>query len=76
VEPRRELVSSEEETSSEASEMWSGIVEDGRYAEGRRWRRIGGGEGVSVNMMEGPGPSSVATLVIGTGLLENFGAEA
>jgi len=31
---------------------------------------------VSVNIMLGPGPSSVATLVIGTGLEENFGWEA
>ena len=29
-----------------------------------------------MNMMLGPGPSSVATRVIGTGLLENFGCEA
>jgi hypothetical protein len=31
---------------------------------------------VSVNMMLGPGPSSVAMRVIGTGLLENLGWEA
>lgn len=31
---------------------------------------------MSVNIMLGPGPSSVATRVIGTGLLENFGCEA
>ena len=29
-----------------------------------------------MNIIEGPGPSSVATRVIGTGLLENFGVEA
>lgn len=46
-----------------------------RYAEGSLPRRVGG-EGVSVNIMLGPGPSSVATRVMGTGLLENFGAEA
>jgi hypothetical protein len=31
---------------------------------------------VSVNMMDGPGPSSVATRVIGKGLLENLGIDA
>lgn len=36
---------------------------------------FGGGDGVSVNMIDGPGPSSVATLVIGTGFDENFGIE-
>lgn len=35
-----------------------------------------GGEGVSVNMIEGPGPSSVATRVMGTGLLVNLGMDA
>lgn len=67
---------------SETSEMWSGSAEvewEGwgweRYAEGKFPRR-GGGEGVSVNIMLGPGPSSVATRVIGTGFEENFGAEA
>lgn len=29
-----------------------------------------------MNIIEGPGPSSVATRVIGTGLLENLGWEA
>jgi len=42
-----------------------------------RVRRLGGvgGEGVSVNIILGPGPSSVATRVMGTGLLENLGWE-
>lgn len=31
---------------------------------------------MSVNIIEGPGPSSVATRVTGTGLLLNFGVEA
>lgn len=31
---------------------------------------------MSVNIMDGPGPSSVATRVMGTGLEENFGVEA
>jgi len=44
------------------------------YAEGRRLRREG--EGVSANIMLGPGPSSVATRVMGTGLLENLGMDA
>jgi hypothetical protein len=34
------------------------------------------GDGVSVNIIEGPGPSSVATRVMGTGLLVNLGMEA
>lgn len=46
-----------------------------RYADGKRPRR-GGGEGVWVNIMLGPGPSSVATRVMGTGFDENFGVEA
>ena len=57
--------------------MWSGNDWEGeeRYADRKRPRRMGG-EGVSVNIIEGPGPSSVATRVMGTGLLENFGADA
>lgn len=55
------------------SDIRSGFV---MYADGRRFRRCGGGEGVSVNIIEGPGPSSVATRVMGTGLLENLGWEA
>lgn len=58
---------------SEASDIWSGSDVFGRYADGRRGARRVGGGGASVNMILGPGPSSVATLVIGTGLLENFG---
>jgi hypothetical protein len=38
--------------------------------------RRGGGEGVSVNIIEGPVSSSVATRVMGTGLEENLGMEA
>jgi hypothetical protein len=56
--------------------MWSGsAAEVWRYAEGKRPRR-GGGEGVSVNIMLGPGPSSVATRVMGTGFEVNLRAEA
>ena len=62
---------------SDPSAIWSEapVVPDERYAEGNRPRR-GGGDGVSVNMMLGPGPSSVATRVMGTGLLENLGCDA
>lgn len=49
------------------------------YADGIRdcdesFRTVGG-EGVSANMMLGPGPSSVATRVMGTGFDENFGVD-
>lgn len=83
MEPRREVAVDAEGKGrgsvSETSEIWSGNwreVEVGleRYADGKRPRR-GGGEGVSVNIIEGPGPSSVATRVMGTGLLENLGVE-
>ena len=65
-------------SASETSEMWSGsvgVVWEDRYADGRLLRRIGG-DGVSVNMMLGPGPSSAATRVMGTGFDVNFGVEA
>jgi hypothetical protein len=61
---------------SGASEMLSGMTfELEKYADGRCPFRIGG-DGVLENMIVGPGPSSVDTRVIGTGLLLNFGADA
>ena len=55
--------------------MFSVIEDEVWYAEGSRERFVVG-EGVSVNIIDRSGPSSVATRVSGTGLLENFGIEA